>query len=109
VPLNLCSVKEFLKPNRKKTSLAITLFGMPFFFDYTCNILSVDLTCVLFAVVQFVWIGILLATLTMLVIMITGVERMSISLVIFGLVLDIFVNYLISCIIVWIYDKFRKK
>jgi preprotein translocase subunit SecE len=90
--------KEFLKPDWRKIVLTIILFtivtGLKWYLFDTC------LGC------YNTYFGVPLAFYEKIV---WPRENEMTNFLIFNLIVDIIFWYLLSCLIVWIYDKFRKK
>jgi hypothetical protein len=110
--------KEFLKPDWRKIVLTViilflvtflpVLLGFCTHVDFQCIKLSKCVTCVLAIQPFFVFLP--YTGISYTPIGLTNIYYISSSYWILNYwVLDIITWYLLSCFIVWIYDKFRKK
>ena len=84
------TLKQFLKPDWRKIAVFVILFIIPFF-------------------IEPLWTGFPLGFIPILCIEL-GSCVLDYSIINYPfLMTDLIIWYLLSCLIVWIYDKFRKK
>jgi hypothetical protein len=100
-------IKQFLMPNWRKILIAIILMGLSLFFVHSPTFPGPD-ELGRMAIVDFYSIGRGLP-LPYLIINIGGGMAQGFSIFYLGLVIDLIFWYLISCLIIFIYNKLRSK
>jgi len=101
--------KGFSKFNRKKLILTLALLALSLFFFLGYAVTPYPMSCGELAscrlTLNFFQTGSLLLSLPLIISIYFG----GIELTIIVFILSIFYWYLLSCLIIWAYDKFRKK
>lgn len=101
------TIKEFLKPDWKKVLITLALIAVSLLFVYTPTFPEPD-ELGRVAIVDFYTTG-RAWPLPYLTINIGGGVAQGFSIFYLGLVVDLFFWYLISCLIIFVYNKLRGK
>ena len=109
-------IKQFLKPDRRKIAtfvVILVIFYLSGQFGYPLSIISIILVLPLFILSQELYTNymvFLFSIILVLPLFILTQELYTNHMVfLFSIILLVIFWYLLSCLIVWIYDKFRKE
>jgi len=94
------NVKQFLKPDWRKVFIIAIIFIVLIYLSFTPFLGSSPIFTQTLGVIIFLFLAFPIVFLNFL--------KLGIFAFLFGFILSILFWYLITCLIFWIYDKFRK-
>jgi len=93
-------LKQFLKPDWRKIVVFAIIFIITYILVYDCGDILSSALCEARGFPMTCWSRHTVSKMP---------PRMEDVISYFGLITDLIIWYLLSCLIVWIYDKFRKR